>query len=86
MRAVNPRAARRASLSFMDKLEAYQRVVLEEHARRRKQLRAVLILALSVALGLGVIAYGLKELARTQPPAAAVDLSKLPPIQPGPGR
>ena len=70
----------------MDKLDAYQRVVLEEETRRRKQFRAILVLALSVALGLGVIAYGLNELARTQRAPVAVDLSKLPPIQPGPGR
>ena len=71
----------------MDKLEAYQRVVLDEQARRRSQMRAILILAVSVALGLGVIAYGLKELARAQQPApAVVDVSKLPPIRPGPER
>ena len=71
----------------MDKrLDAIGRIVAEERANRRTQLRTALILAVSVALGLGAIAYGLREVARSQPAPAPVDVSKLPPIQPGPGR
>jgi hypothetical protein len=71
----------------MDKrLDACQAILAEEQARRRTQRRAGLILAVSVALGLGALAYGLKEVARSQPAPAAVDLSNLPPIRPGPQR
>lgn len=72
----------------MDKRrEAIGRIVAQERGHRRAQLRAALILSVTIVLGLGVLAYALKEVARSQPaPAATVDLSKLPPIRPGPER
>ena len=72
----------------MDKrIEAIGRIVEEDRRHRRTQRRAARILSVSVALGVAVLAYALKEVARSQPaPAAAVDISKLPPIRPGPER
>ena len=56
----------------------------QEQDRRRKQRRAAIILFVAVALGLGAIAYGLSELAGTQPAKVVIDPAKLPPIRPGP--
>ena len=54
------------------------------HAKRRRQIRTLLILAVAITLGLGAIVYALNELARTQPAKVVIDPAKLPPIRPGP--
>lgn len=58
----------------------------EEHGRRRSQWKAILILAISVALGIGALVYALNEVARTQPPKVVIDPAKLPPVPARPAR
>ena len=57
---------------------------VDEHRQRKRHLRTLVILAVSVALGLGGLLYALKEVARSQPDKVVVDPSRLPPIRPGP--
>jgi hypothetical protein len=71
----------------MDKrIAAVEQLVAEARAHRRSQMRALIALAIAIAVGLGGLAYALKEVARSQPARTAIDVSNLPPIQPGPGR
>ena len=60
-------------------------IVADEQSMRKRQLRNLLVLAVAVLLGLGGLAYALKEVARaTQPAKVVIDPSRLPPIAPGP--
>ena len=68
----------------MDAYHDATHILAQERERTRKQRRAAIILFVAVALGLGAIAYGLSELARTQPAKVVIDPAKLPPIRPGP--
>lgn len=52
----------------------------EEHGRRRSQWKALVILAVSVAVGIGALVYALSEVARTQPAKVVIDPAKLPPV------
>ena len=42
------------------------------------------ILAVAIVAGLGGIVYALKEMARSQPEKVQIEVSKLPPVRPGP--
>jgi hypothetical protein len=57
----------------------------QEHVRRKRQTRNLVVLALAVALALGGIVYAVKEFARSQQPVnkVVIDPSQLPPIRPG---
>ena len=57
--------------------------IADPHLHRRRQARAIAILAVVVAAGIGGILYGLHELTRTQPPKVVVDPASLPAIRPG---
>ena len=60
-------------------------IVADQQRMRKRQARNLLILAVAVLLGLGGLAYALKEVARANQPAKVViDPARLPPIAPGP--
>jgi hypothetical protein len=65
------------------RLAAMQR---DNASHQRNHRRNLVILAVSVVLGLGMIAYALHELGRAEPPRVVIDPAKLPPIRPGPAR
>jgi hypothetical protein len=67
-----------------DDYGAVARLVEEEQSQRKRQMRNLVILAVAITAGMGGIVYALKEVARTQPPKVQIDVSKLPPIRPGP--
>jgi hypothetical protein len=60
------------------------RLAANERAHRRQQKRIMVILAITVALGVGGVLYAVNELGKTQPAKVAIDPAKLPPIRPGP--
>ena len=65
--------------------EALLRLAAAEHQQRKRQIRFLIILAVSVAAGLGGITYAIKELGRSQQPdKVVIDPARLPPIRPGP--
>ena len=66
--------------------ETLARLAESEREHRSRQLRAILILAISVLVGLGGIVYALNELGGAQPAKVVIDPAKLPPIRPGPPR
>ena len=66
--------------------EFVAKLAASERDHRRKQRRALVILVVSVAVGLGAIVYAVNEVARTQPAKVVIDPAKLPPIRPGPGQ
>ena len=68
----------------MDSYHDITHILAQEQERQRKQRRAAVILFVAIALGVGAIAYGLSEMARTQPAKVVIDPAKLPPIRPGP--
>jgi len=55
-----------------------------ERDRGRRERRALLVLLVILAVGLGAIAYALEEVARTQPAKVVIDPARLPAIRPGP--
>jgi hypothetical protein len=58
-----------------------------ERQHRRQQFRALIILVVSLAVGVGLIVYALDQVAKTtQPAKVVIDPAKLPPIRPGPPR
>jgi len=61
------------------------RLVEEENERRRSQRRTLVILAVSIALGMGAVIYFVNEVARTQPAKVVIDPAKLPPVRANPG-
>jgi hypothetical protein len=67
-------------------LHAMASLVADEDRRRRSQQRVIMVLAVCVTLGLGGLAYIVKELARSQPQPVPIDVSKLPPAKAMPGQ
>jgi hypothetical protein len=64
----------------MDKdLIALARLADSENRRLGSQRRTLVILMVCVGLGLGVIAYALHEVVRSQPAKVVIDFAKLPP-------
>lgn len=65
--------------------EKLLRAAAAEHGQRKRHVRTLVILAVSIAAALGALLYGLKEVAQSQQAGqAVVDPSRLPPIRPGP--
>ena len=64
--------------------ETISRLASEEQSRQRHQGRNLAILAVAIVAGLGGIVYALKEMARSQPEKVQIEVSKLPPVRPGP--
>ena len=57
--------------------------IADPRLQRRRQARAIAILVVTIAAGMGAILYGLHEVARTQPPKVVIDPASLPAIRPG---
>ena len=65
--------------------EKLMRVAADEHRQRKRHVRTLLILAVSIAAVLGGLVFALKEVSQSQQAGqAVVDPSRLPPIRPGP--
>ena len=64
--------------------EKLLRAAAAEHEARKRHVRTLVILAVSIAAALGGLVYALKEVSQSQQAGQAViDPSRLPPIRPG---